>query len=303
MRACLTLAFVLSPLALTGCGDTFVDPFLRDASALSVYGVLESGFANEPPTEQTIRVQSVRTNAEPPTDPDDPSLDYRITVTSFDTFSGDSTRWRPRRTQFSDGTYGDLFSATFRPRPGGSYRIVVRRDDGREATADVTIPLSPEGVVLDWVRRGQRQQVTERIAWETLVLDDASTLVEMECGINCGADIVLADTLTPFLGDERAAIEYAPLGDGRIAVEYNLSEAKRLGCIATAPPPPDPCPPLTLTKVTVDARILGPEWTRADDPTQTTVENGYGFVGGASRVRIEYLPTEEAAVAAGFAGI
>ena len=290
IRVCSLLA--LAAPSLGGCGDTFVDPFLRDASALSVYGVLESGFANEPPTEQTIRVQSVRTNAEPPTDPDDPSLDYRITVTSFDTFSGDSTRWQQRRTQFSDGTYGDLFSATFRPRPGGSYRIVVRRDDGRVAVAGVAIPDDEEGTVLDWELREPRRQVIERVAWETLGLDNASAVVEMSCGLGCGSAIRFED------------LPVAQLDDGRFVAEYPLQEARRRGCIENTPPPteanPTPgCPPLTLDRVRVRARLLGPEWARADDPTQTTVENGYGFVGGASLAEKIYRPSASAAEAAG----
>lgn len=287
-RPLLLLAVAAAPL--TACGDTFVDPFLRDSSALSVYGVLEAGYANEPSMDQTVRVQSVRTRAEPPTDPSDPTLAYRATVTSLDTFTGDSLQWTRNRTQFSDGTYGDLFSADFRPRPGGTYTLIIRRDDGREAIVDVTLPQRPEPTVLDWELRGLRRQVTERVAWETLNLDDASALVEMECGRNCGADIRFED------------LEIEDLGDGRFAAGINLTEAQRLGCIENSPPEPVPCPPLTLTRVSVEARVLGPEWERAQDPTQTTVQNGYGFVGGATRVRIDYLPTREAAVAAGFEG-
>lgn len=295
MRRLPLLLLALSGAALAGCGDTFVDPFLRDAGAISVYGVLEAGLANEPPTEQTLRVQNVRTSAEPPRSPDDPALDFPATVVTVDTFTGDSLRWDRRRTQFPDGTYGDLFSATFRPRPGGRYDLVVRRGDDRTATSRLTIPATPEGEALPFEQRGERVLVP--VAWQAFGIDRASAVVDAGCGVGCGATVRLDD------------LPVRALADGRFAVDVDLSEAFVRAAAATTPDdpgdpdaPPPTAPPLRLGAVRVTARLLGPEWARADDPTQTTIVNGYGFVGGASRVEIFYDPSDAAARAAGFVG-
>ena len=288
-RPLLAALAALASGALFGCGDTFVDPFLRDGGSLSVFGVLESGFANQPAERQTIRVQPVRTRFEPPRSPDDPTLDYTATVTSVDTFTGDSLRWRPRRLQFADGTYGDLFTATFRPRPGGTYRVVVRRDDGRTATASVTLPDRAEVDRLPW-RTDSGGRVVEGAAWPAFRLDDAQATVSGVCGLGCSFDIPVD------------APDVRDLGDGRVAVELDLTRAALTARRVTAPPEGDDSPPpdILLRQVRISARILGPDWALAGDPTRTTVEDGYGFVGGATRVETTYEPTRAASQAAGF---
>lgn len=287
LRSLRLLSALLVALPVGGCGDTFVDPFLRDESSISVTGIFVSGLANEAADVQTLRVQAVRTNVIPPMSPDDPALNFEARVITYDTFTRDSTFWSGRTVRFDDGSYGRLYSAAFRPRPGGRYELFVRRDDGEEATATIPIPAAPEGTVMPW----DQEAVTASVVWDAFRLDQPSARAEIGCGFNCGTVVDAPVTV-------RTEV------DGQATVQVDLRQLYRIARLAVPGDPASglPPPPISLGVIRVRARLLGPEWAFADDPNSSVLEGGYGFVGGASVVVKDVQLPEEAALAAGFNG-
>ncbi|MEL6616961.1 MAG: hypothetical protein AAFQ43_14555, partial [Bacteroidota bacterium] len=149
-------------LAVGGCGDTFVDPFLRSEGSLSVYGVFIADQSAEP---QRLRVQVVRTLPDPPTEPDEPAAQLGVEVTSENLASGETVRWDESVLRLPDGTVGSVFESTQRPSPSTPYRItVLRRADGREATVEVTTPPRPQATIEPPVIASG--EVTQRVVWD-----------------------------------------------------------------------------------------------------------------------------------------
>lgn len=277
----LLAGLLLAALPLGGCSDTFVDPFLRESGKLSLTGALVAPPNNAPTPTQTLRAQAVRTDASPPTQPDDPAAAFQASVVTVDTFTGDSLRWDGRLTRFADGTYGQLFSASFRPRPGGTYDLVARRD-----TALTRVRLTmPPGVDPETLPAERRDGLlVEAKAWTVAAIDQSEAIVEVPCGRLCEIQVPAPTTIRP-------------LGDGRIAVDVGL-EAAATAAREILDLDDDAAPVLGVVRLTV--RLLGPEWLRADDPTFSNVERGHGFVGTAVVESDLYRPSRAVAEEAGF---
>ena len=135
--SCLLVAGILL-FAVTGCSDSFIDPFDNDERYFTVYGyidVLE--------TNHAIRVIPVKRTPEVIRTPSDPDAFIDAMVTSVDLQTGVETRWRHSLEQLSDNSYGHIFRSTFMPRPGRTYELTIERNDGITTTAQTTMPHLP----------------------------------------------------------------------------------------------------------------------------------------------------------------
>ena len=127
-------------LATAACDDTFIDPFDNDARYYTIYGFLD---VRE--TEHAVRVIPVTRFPEriTTTTGDQSSID--ATVTSTDLHTGATIIWRHSLDKLSDGTYGHIYRATFLVQTGRTYRLDVKRSDGKTASADSR--LGPEPMI------------------------------------------------------------------------------------------------------------------------------------------------------------
>lgn len=141
------------------CGNT-LDPLAEDPEALfAVYGFLDTAADT-----QFVRVEALRTTV---LDPGGAPLDAQVSSTDLGT--GERVAWSDSVVVLDDGTVGNLFFAAFHPRVGGSYRLEVRRPDGRATQATTNIPPAPEifvtspmGDSLDLAQRIILKEVRDR---------------------------------------------------------------------------------------------------------------------------------------------
>ena len=61
-------------------------------------------------------------------------------VTSVNLTTGEAHTWIDREITYSDSSVGHVFEAAFRAQYEERYRLIVRRSDGAESSAEVTIP-------------------------------------------------------------------------------------------------------------------------------------------------------------------
>lgn len=284
-----SLALVLalaSGAVISGCGDTFVDPFLRGEGSFSVYGTFIAGQSAEP---QRLRVQVVRTLPDPPTDPDDPAAQLAVDVTSENLTSGAVTIWDERVIRLPDGTVGSVFESTQRPDPATPYRLRVRRrTDGREATVEVTTPPTPEATVEPAVIAGA--EVTQRVEWSAERLESIEAVYVVRGGP----------------GTLLATIPYSASGS---AVTVDLARDRplvRAAITAEGFPEQDA---ISLQRIIL--RVVGTDslaWPdlpesdaeAAQPGAYSNVTGGYGLVGVGTTAFVSWTPSLEALAAAGF---
>ena len=132
------LLFVVLLGIVPACSDSFIDPFNNDGRYYTVYGYIDILETNH-----AIRVIPVTRSPEIIRTPADPDAFIDATVTSVDLFTGEEEIWRHSLEQLSDNTYGHIFRATFRPRPGRTYELTILRSDGITTTAQTTMPHLP----------------------------------------------------------------------------------------------------------------------------------------------------------------
>lgn len=120
----------------TACDDTIQPLADNPESLFAVYGFLDSSADT-----QFVRVEALR-----PTvlamDDTPARLDAEVTSTDLDT--GEQIPWSDSLVVLDDGSTGHLFFAAFRPRVGGTYRLEVRRPDGRTTHATTQLPPTPD---------------------------------------------------------------------------------------------------------------------------------------------------------------
>ncbi len=285
-RVLTLLAALVLSLLLAACDGVEVFPFRETDNYYSVYGYLDT-FADS----QFVRVVPLRTRlerAQSPTDAPFASIDAR--VTSFDLTSGDSLVWTWALVRFDDGTYGHLFGARLSPLfPGRTYRLEVRRSDGKTTRAETTVPLKPR-----W-HLGPPQQHEGGLG----------QTVRLEGVPNRPDDIGVTYTVGPpgSIRPPRVRIPYGRSGrlqDGAWTLDVLLSRdaeavrdslAQRLG-------PDFAFGPLVLFAVTMTTATLDAAWDPPGgvfDPallmlpgTFSNVQNGFGFFGSIGRFSEEW---------------
>jgi hypothetical protein len=129
-RGGLAAALVLLALFGAACEDA-VNPFLDDDRHFTIYGYLDTDRDT-----QYVRVEPLRRTVDMP----EPGPLQGVTVTMTEVLTGREILWRDSLLQFTNGTFGHVFKAVFRPRHGHRYRLVVRRDDGAETSAETRVP-------------------------------------------------------------------------------------------------------------------------------------------------------------------
>lgn len=162
MRHVLLLVAVL---CIGGCGDTVVDPFLRDAQPYSLYGLI---VADVFPRTQRVRVQRVRALVEPPTDPDEVTRQIDGEVRSVDPRAPSPLLWTRRTVAYDDGTVGVVFERSFQAVPDSRLTLTYQDLDGQSVEAEVVFPSIPTGVPLEVSDEGTGagRRVTQPVAWD-----------------------------------------------------------------------------------------------------------------------------------------
>ena len=270
--------------SLSGCGDTFVDPFLREGGPFSVYGVLIS---ESQTATQRVRIQAVRTLPDPPTDPRQPAAAFSALVWTKNLTTGDSLLWNRSEVRLPDGTLGVLFEQRFYPRPGSIYRLHIQRAaDDRLTTADLLVPAIPQATLALPVVSGGR--VTQAVTWSAARL--AETRFNVRVGTPEGLRPVFVDVGLPQPGEPLVLDFTAIAAEVRRQIDFSPAEPIGLaeaGLIVLGADETWPLPPGDLREM-------------AQPGVYTNVENGYGFVGAVTRGAVVWQPDADAMRAAGF---
>ncbi len=292
------LAALALSLLVTACDGVEVFPFRETDHYYSIYGYLDT-LADS----HFVRVVPLRTRlerAQSPTDGPFARIDAR--VTSFDLATGDSVAWTGALVRLRDGTYGHLFGARIPALfPGRTYRLEVRRSDGKRSHAETTVPLPPR-----W-RIGPPQQQGGGLV----------QTVRLEGVPNRPDDVALVYAVGPpgTINPNRVRIPYGRPGslrDGAWTLDVLLSRdadavrdtlARQLG-------PDFAAGPLVLFSVTMHTATLDTAWDPPGgvfDPdvlqlptTFSNVVNGFGFFGSIGRFAEDWTLDAETAEALGF---
>ena len=113
----------LVSLTLSGCDDTFLDPFENEQRYFTVYGFLDPLQAR-----QTVRVIPVTRFAEDIQGPAEGQAFIDARVYTRDLTDSTSTLWTHELKRLDDGSYIHLYHADFLVQPGHTYRLDVIRN-------------------------------------------------------------------------------------------------------------------------------------------------------------------------------
>ena len=141
MSAAFSPLFLLLSTLLSGCNDTFIDPFENEDRFFTVYGFLDLL-----ETEHTIRVVPVTRTPEEILGPAEPKAFLDAVVTSTDRTTGVVTSWKHALEKLEDG---QIFRAKFLVQPSRRYRLEVVRSDGVTTTAETTIPYFSDNTLME----------------------------------------------------------------------------------------------------------------------------------------------------------
>lgn len=132
------LLFLLVALVLSGCEETFLDPFENDKRYFTVYG-----FLDPLETRQTIRVVPVSRFPEDIQAPNENNSFIDARVYTRDLTDSTSTLWQHELARLNDGSYVHLYHADFLVKAGHTYRLDIIRNDDKMASATTTVPKAP----------------------------------------------------------------------------------------------------------------------------------------------------------------
>ncbi|NNF58868.1 MAG: hypothetical protein HKN04_11585 [Rhodothermaceae bacterium] len=272
---------------MVGCDDGFVDPFLRDGGAFSVYGAIVS---DEVPLTHEVRIVPVRTLPDTPTDTGQATVQLDAEVWSTDLTTGDSLQWTQRSVRYDDGSVGYLFSRDFVAPSEHAYRLTVRdRVNGNTATALVETPPVPilTRQPAQIVRPDSISQVVE---WEAARLDSVTVMYQV--------DLDMASFVP---------IRYEAPPPGQPIVVDFVRDFAQVFAVAELEAEGD-LDSLVVNEVQIRLRALNGAWVEppedsavlAQPGADTNVEGGYGFVGGATYGTMLWRPDRDVMRAAGF---
>lgn len=282
-----TAAVLLLGSGILSCGDTIIDPFNNDNRYFTVYG-----FLDELETDHVIRLIPITRRNQQIVDPSQGEAKIDASVTSTNLETGVVRKWTHTLKQFSDGTYGHIYRATFRVRPGDTYRLEIVRNDGKMTTAETRIPFISS------------TQVTR-------------SPIVVEANSSIGQDFILPGIMSPWqiqvkywAGGHPTAIHYGRTGyateDGDWVFRVNYTrDRERLAAIKGLLPEM-----VSWTATGVSIRILDNNWDPPDDifdpdilaqpGTLSNVENGWGFWGSVGLFQDEWVISPELKNALGF---
>lgn len=134
----LAALILLVPLLLSGCDETFLDPFDNDQRYYTVFG-----FLDPLQLRQTIRVIPVTRFPEDIQGPAEDQAFIDARVYTRDLTDSTSTLWRHELAQQDDGSYVHLYHADFLVKAGHTYRLDIIRNDEKMASATTIVPKAP----------------------------------------------------------------------------------------------------------------------------------------------------------------
>lgn len=277
-------AFVMilvASIGISGCGETFVDPFENPEGIFSIYG-----FLDPLTTTQKIRVVEVSRAPSVIVDPSSPEARIDAEVTTIDMTTGQRTRWNHSLERLDDDTYGHVFIADLLLTSKRRYRLEVVRSDGRMASAETTIP-AVTGSNLTF-REGVVMESDPRIVHQDVTIAEVTSPWNIQ--------VVYTLQVAPFFVT-RVFVPYGRAGQmtdsGGWQLRLNLSEdqvlvreryeelASQAGFEVR--------PPHGILAVGVQMRLLDPGWVIPEgevDPdvlaqpgSDSNIENGYGYFG------------------------
>ncbi len=292
-------------LLLTGCDDTFVDPFENEARYYTVYGYLDVV-----ETKHELRVVPVTRTPEHIDAPTHPQANLDATVRTINLTTEEVVTWTHSLEALGDGTFGHIFSAQFIVRAGHTYRLEVERSDGKMTTAETTVPMFDNSYTFEPAPM-QVAPDTSSITREVFIPGipspwEIQSVYFMENETTYGPD-ASEGTL-----HGRFFIPYARMGtrteDGgwRITVDMlgdhetiraQLADYRLQGVYDDSP--------VAVTGFGLQVRVLDGNWDPPEgvfDPevlaqpdVLSNVTNGYGFFGSIGLFRQEWnVPQEEA---------
>ena len=285
----LTAALLLLAVSfLTSCDQT-IDPVIGEDRPFTIWGYLDAHADT-----QRVRVFSIEERLGI-----DRAGPIDATVTSTNLTTGEIHTWIDREITYSDSSVGHVFEAAFRARYEERYRLSVRRSDGAESSAEVTIPPPVE---VDLIDERNRIVVPVRIHGKPPNLVDVS--VTYDAITLPPANPWPPGSATPPAVRLPVAVSYSgkekPTENGW-RYELNLrddfflvQEQFALSCLSRDH--------IALRRIYFQFLAADEQWDPPNgsfDPnlliepgTFSNVENGYGFFGGGYTVTTHWIPTE-----------
>lgn len=277
-----SLLIGIGALLVSSCEDPMIDPFV-EGKHFTVYG-----FLNPFEDEHFVRVVPVRRFPEDIPERDSPHAAIDAVVTSINLSTGGQTVWTHTLARLDDGTFGHVFRAQFRVSAGVTYRLVVRRSDGAESTAETTIPTGMTAEALEsTLTNGEVVQV---IRWKNVPkVDDINV-------VYCAAPVGSTGCADGADGGG-LLIRYGTVGrrvgnDWEVPVRLSR-DFRFVREVANL----DPETALQLNSLQMRVLGLDPKWTVIDDPDQfaqpnalNNVENGFGYWGSVGNGLLDWVP-------------
>ena len=273
--------------ALSSC-DQSIDPIIGEDRPFTIWGYLDA-HANI----QRVRVFSIEDQLG-----GDRSGPIDAVVSSKNLTTGEEVEWTNREIVYGDSIVGHVFESEFRAEYENRYRLSVRRSDGAESSAEVTIPPPVDVELTD-----ERNRVIVPVhihgkppnLVDVTVTYDAITLPP--------ANPWPPGSTTPPAVRLPVEISYSgkeePLDDGW-RYEINLrddfaivQEQFEINCLSRDH--------IALRRIYFRFLTADEQWAPPNDSfdpnlliepgTFSNVENGYGFFGGGYTVTTAWIPT------------
>lgn len=282
-------AILFSLLLLAACEES-VNPILESDQQFTLFGTLDMS-----QDTQYVRVIPIR-----PTLLTDARAPLNVTFTSTNLVTNETMAWRDSLVTFSDGSFGHVFYAPLRLRPGHTYRIEVRPTDSNVVTsAETTLPTEPQVTVVpeevEFVFttevRASQQILWQGVPQEPFIIEQWYRFFKLE-------DFSFQDVMLPYVplngpmdGQADTWEVTVNLARDRDTMEtfIELNESTSLAGLGLS---------ITL----LDEAFVPPGG--AFDPgvlsqpgTLSNVENGFGFVGSVGRFSVEWLLADTSAKA------
>lgn len=263
---------------LTAC-ETGVDPVIETDVPFSMYGLF-----NPLSDTQAVRVYPVdgtliRNSGG--------ALGAIVTSTNLDT--GEQHSWTDSVVTFDNGEIGHVFWSDLQVDFEERYRLVVERADGRQSEVSTVVP--PFTNVVAEEGDAGTFELPIPVTW-----DRAPNLIDITVTYRTTGGVSVAE-----YGIRQTEV------DGGRQVIINFREDTRqilLEAIVGG------SGPVRFDEIEVSAVVTNSDWVPPDgrfDPnilvepgTFSNVENGFGFVGSGYRTTIQFRPTDEMLIAAGF---
>lgn len=262
---------IFFPFIFNTCETSF-EPLKESDEVFSMLGVLDLHADT-----QWVRVMPIGESLLPR---DTTQTDVRVTLTNM--VSGETVEMHDSLFQFSDAYVWNYWT-TFNLNPNQQYELVATTKDGRQSSADITIPSPLPVPVVEYDTERETGNISGLSAPEdSLVLAQMKYRVQPSCAVEVTIIFTYADTLTRM---PDGSYEFEFLNDRPIAQELKVPQgAYRVNMRR-----------LTIATASQDWPDIS-ELTEFEIPLTgagSNVKNGTGLVPGISRRIIDITPPRE----------